>query len=39
MKVTDIYLEKDWSMINDANRKVLDYVIKGYILDDVVNYI
>lgn len=39
MKVTDIYLEKDWSMINDANRKVLDYVVKGYILDGVVNYI
>ena len=28
MKVTDIYLEKDWSVINDANRKVLDFVFK-----------
>ncbi len=28
MKVTDIYLDKDWSIINDANRKVLDYVMK-----------
>ena len=28
MKVTDIYLEKDWSIINDANRKVLDFVFK-----------
>jgi integrase len=28
MKTTDIYLEKDWSLINDANRKVLDYVFK-----------
>jgi integrase len=28
MKVTDIYLEKDWSLINDANRKVLDFVFK-----------
>lgn len=26
MKVTDIYIEKDWSVINKANRKVLDYV-------------
>lgn len=26
MKVTDIYLDKDWSLINDANRKVLDYI-------------
>jgi len=28
MKVTDIYLDKDWSLINDANRKVLDFVFK-----------
>lgn len=26
MRVTDIYLEKDWSVINEANRRVLDYV-------------
>jgi len=26
MKVTDIYVEKDWSIIDEANRKVLDYV-------------
>ena len=28
MKVTDIYLEKDWDMINAANQKVMDYVFK-----------
>jgi integrase len=28
MKVTDIYLDKDWNLINDANRKVLDFVFK-----------
>ncbi len=28
MKVTDIYLDKDWSLINDANRKVIDYIKK-----------
>lgn len=28
MKVTDIYLDKDWSLINNANRKVLDFVFK-----------
>lgn len=28
MKVTEIYLEKDWSIINNANRKVLDLVLK-----------
>jgi len=27
MKVTDIYLEKDWSLINEANRRVLDYTL------------
>ena len=26
MKVTDIYLDHDWSLINNANRKVLDFV-------------
>jgi integrase len=26
MKVTDIYIKKDWSLIDDANRKVLDCV-------------
>lgn len=26
MEVTKIYWEDDWSMINDANRKVLDYI-------------
>lgn len=25
MKITDIYVKKDWSMIDRANRKVLDY--------------
>lgn len=28
MKVTDIYLEKDWSVINAANEKVMNYVFK-----------
>lgn len=28
MKVTEVYLKKDWSLINDANRKVLDFVFK-----------
>ena len=27
MKVTDIYLEKDWSVINAANEKVMNYVL------------
>ena len=26
MKITDIYIEKDFNMINEANRKVIDYV-------------
>ncbi len=26
MRVTDIYLERDWTRVHDANRKVLDYV-------------
>lgn len=28
MKVTRIYLDRDWSIINEANRKVLDFVFK-----------
>lgn len=28
MKITETYLEKDWSLINDANRKVIDFVMK-----------
>jgi len=28
MKVTQIYIKKDWSIINDANRTVLDFVLK-----------
>ena len=28
MRVTDIYLGEDWSLINDANRAVLDYIKK-----------
>lgn len=27
-KVTDIYIARDWSIIDDANRKVLDFVFK-----------
>lgn len=27
MKVTDIYTKKDWSLIDAANRKVIDYVL------------
>jgi hypothetical protein len=26
-RIADIYIEKDWSFIDDANRKVLDYVL------------
>jgi len=26
MKITDIYIAKDWSIIDNANRKVIDYV-------------
>lgn len=29
MRVTDIYIKKDWSLINNANRTVLDYVFKA----------
>ncbi|MCD8135270.1 MAG: hypothetical protein LUH01_04655 [Parabacteroides gordonii] len=29
MKVTDIYLEKDYSQIDEANRKVIDFVLTG----------
>jgi integrase len=32
MKVTDIYIKKDWSLIDEANRKVLDCVnLKSFI--------
>jgi len=27
-KMADIYVEKDWSFVDDANRKVLDYVLE-----------
>jgi hypothetical protein len=26
-RIADTYIEKDWSFIDDANRKVLDYVL------------
>ena len=26
MKITDVYIEKDWAQINEANRKVLKHV-------------
>lgn len=29
MKVTDIYIEKDFKNINDVNLKVLDYILNG----------
>jgi len=29
MKITDIYIEKDFTMINEANRKVIDYVFNN----------
>ncbi|MBP1639001.1 MAG: transposase [Bacteroidetes bacterium] len=28
MKATDHYIEKDWSIIDKANRKVIDYILK-----------
>ena len=28
MKVTDIYIAKDWSIIDDANRKVIDFLFR-----------
>ena len=28
LKVTDLYIEKDWSMIDNANRKVIDFIFK-----------
>lgn len=31
MKITDIYLKKEFKVINDANRKVLDYLNLGVI--------
>jgi len=27
MKVTDMYIKKDWTRIDEANRKILDYMI------------
>ena len=30
MKVTDMYLEKDYSQNDDANRRVITYVLTGY---------
>jgi hypothetical protein len=29
LAITDTYLEKDWSLIDVANRKVIDYVLHG----------
>ncbi len=29
MKITDVYLDKDWTRIDDANRRVLNWVFKG----------
>lgn len=29
MRITDIYVKKDWSSIDRANRKVLDYLLLG----------
>ena len=26
LKITDVYIEKDWSLIDKANRKVLNYL-------------
>ena len=28
MRITDIYIKKDWSIIDKANRKVLDYILE-----------
>jgi len=28
MKVTDMYIRKDWSLFDKTNRKVLDFVFK-----------
>jgi len=28
MKITDIYIEKDWTLFDEANRKLLDYVFE-----------
>jgi integrase len=30
-RITDIYIARDWSIIDDANRKVLDYLISNKI--------
>jgi len=27
-KMADVYVEKDWGFIDDANRKVLNYVLE-----------
>lgn len=31
MRITEVYLEKDWSRINNANRLILDFVLKDKI--------
>jgi integrase len=28
MKITDIYIKKDWKIVDNANRKVLDYIFQ-----------
>lgn len=37
MKTADIYLEKDWGIINNANRKVLDLVFKSESINGISN--
>ncbi len=34
MKVTDLYIKKDWSLNDKANRKVLDYLTHGELSSD-----
>jgi hypothetical protein len=29
LSITDVYLERDWSLIDKANRRVIDYVLGG----------
>lgn len=29
MEITDVYIKRDWSVIDKANRRVLDYVFYG----------
>ena len=29
MEITDVYIKRDWSVIDKANRRVLDYVFHG----------